>query len=123
MASRVNKIAQSRKRRVLRVRKKLKGSSDKLRLCLTKSCKHIYAQLIDDITGKTVLGIGTASKSLKETSYSKKSREAAKYLGELIAKKAKEQKIENVVFDRGRYKYHGMFADFADAARNAGLKF
>ncbi len=112
-----------RKKRALRVRKFLRGSSAKPRMSVFKSNSHIYVQLIDDEKGKTLLGLGTLSKDLKGTSFSKKSKEAAEHLGALVAKKAKEQNIETVIFDRGRYKYHGIIAKLADSAREAGLQF
>jgi large subunit ribosomal protein L18 len=81
------------------------------------------AQLIDDEKGVTLFGIGTMDKSLKEGKLGRKSKEAAQQLGKLIAGAAKKQKIETVVFDRKHYKYHGVIAALADAAREAGLKF
>ncbi len=113
----------SRWRRVYRVRKKLKGSSEKPRFSVYKSGKHLFAQLIDDEKEVTLLGLGTQSKPLQNTSFQKKSKEAARHLGTMLAKLAIEKKIERVVFDRGRYKYHGIVKELAGAAREAGLKF
>lgn len=106
-------------KRSLRVRKTLRGNDQKPRLSVFKSNRHIYAQLIDDVTGKTLVGLGTMSKEVTD----KKSKSAAKTLGTMIAEKAKKAKVETCVFDRGRYKYHGLIAELADAAREAGLKF
>ena len=117
MENNLKKRKVTRKRRVLRVRKKLKGSGEKPRLSVYKSNKNIFAQIIDDEKKITIVGISTTP--LK----SKNKKEAAKVIGEKIASKAKEKKIEKVVFDRGRFKYHGIIKEFADAARKAGLEF
>jgi large subunit ribosomal protein L18 len=111
-----------RKKRMLRVRKHLRGCSGKPRLSVNKTNKHLSAQLIDDEKKVTLLGMSTASRSLKEK-WGKKSKEAAEYLGQALADRAKKEQINRVVFDRGRYKYHGMIAVFADSVRKAGLKF
>ncbi len=108
----------SRKRRVFRVRNKLKS---KPRLCVFKSNSHIYAQIIDG--GNTICSASTLSKEMKEIKLSKKSKEAAKQIGKHIAALAKEKKCETIVFDRGRYKFHGILAELANSAREAGLKF
>jgi large subunit ribosomal protein L18 len=111
----------SRKNRKFRVRKKLKGSAEKPRLSVSKTNKHILAQLIDDETGVTLAGFGTMSKENKE--HKTKSKQAAHFIGMTIAKLAKEKNIETVVFDRGRFMYHGVVAKLADGAREAGLRF
>lgn len=113
----------SRKNRVFRVRKKLKGTTLKPRLSVHKSAKHLFAQIIDDERQVTILGVGTQSKSLQDTKFTRKSKESARHLGALVAKVAKEKNIEKVVFDRGRFKYHGIIAEFASSAREAGLQF
>lgn len=113
----------TRKNRVFRVRKKLKGSSSKPRLSIYKSAKNLFAQIIDDEKRETLLGIGTQSTSLQKTKFNRKSKDSAKHLGMLVAQFAKERKIERVVFDRGRYKFHGIVAEFANSAREAGLQF
>ncbi len=103
-------------RRHRRVRAKVKGTADIPRLCVFRSIKHIYAQLIDDDKGKTlVFANGDGLKGSKV--------EIAKGVGKLIAQKASEKKIEKVVFDRGGYKYHGRVKSLAEGAREAGLKF
>lgn len=113
-----------RKKRVLRVRKRLKGNALTPRLCVFKSNQHIAAQIIDDDAGVTIVGLGTMSKDLRKKGQSlKKSRETAKEVGTKIAQLAKEKNIERVIFDRGRFKYHGLVAELANAAREAGLQF
>lgn len=114
----------ARAARVYRVRKALqKGTAEKPRLSVSKSNAHLYVQLIDDMRGITLAGIGTASKENRGSPNGKKSKEAARYLGTKIAELAKHQQVEMVVFDRGRNKYHGMIAELAQAAREAGLRF
>jgi large subunit ribosomal protein L18 len=108
-----------RGKRAFRVRKKLHGSSDRPRMSIFKSNRQISVQLIDDDASVTLLSYSTLSKDLKL----KKSKESAKQLGEKIALLAKEKNIEHVILDRGYSKYHGLIAEFADAARSAGLKF
>lgn len=102
-------------RRHKRVRAKIFGTARRPRLCVFKSNQHIYAQLIDDEKGKTLV----AASDLEI----KKSAEKTKEVGKLIAEKAKVKKIEKVVFDRGGYKYHGRVKILAEAAREGGLKF
>jgi len=119
MQNNLKKRKKSRDRRVLRIRKKLKGTKLKPRLSVFKSNRHLFAQLIDDENSNTLAGIGTCSKEFKI----KKRNEAATALGKKIAELAKDKKINKVVFDRGRYKYHGLISLFADAARSSGLKF
>ena len=109
-----------RARRHLRVRKKISGTQDRTRLCIYRSNSNIYVQLIDDVAQKTLASASTLDKEVK-TKHSNK--EAAKEVGALIAKRAKSLKIENVVFDRGGYIYHGIVKELAEAAREGGLKF
>ncbi|KPK33412.1 MAG: hypothetical protein AMS24_01260 [Chlamydiae bacterium SM23_39] len=104
-------------RRVLRVRKKLKGKKDRPRLSIFKSNKNIYAQIIDDEKQITLVSVGSFSEKKM------KLKDIASMLGKKLAKLAKEKKIKRVVFDRGRYKYHGIITVFAEAARNEGLQF
>jgi len=111
--------ANARAKRAMRVRKVLKGTNIRPRLSVLKSNKHIYAQLIDDERGVTLAGIGTLSKGHKMC----KSKEAARYIGQQIAELAKKCGVESVLFDRGRYKYHGIVAELAAGARTAGLQF
>ena|SRR3990167_10332670 len=112
----------SRKTRVMRVRKKVRGSSEKPRLSVLKTNQHIYAQLIDDVQGVTLAGVGTQSKINRTTAHRKKSKAAARHIGQQIAELAKQKNIVKVVFDRGRYKFHGLVAELATGAREAGLQ-
>ena len=109
-----------RTRRHLRVRTKVSGTSERPRLCVYRSNANLYVQIIDDVAGNTLVSCSTLDKDIK-TKHANK--EAAKEVGTLIAKKAKEHKIENVVFDRGGYIYHGRVKALAEAAREAGLEF
>lgn len=115
-----NKI---RRRRAMRVRQNIMGTQSKPRLSVFKSNCHIQAQLIDDETGATLGSIGTFSKEFRKTEFSKKNKTSAKKLGERIAEIAKEKNIKEVVFDRGQFKYHGILAELANAARAGGLQF
>ncbi|MEI6242857.1 MAG: 50S ribosomal protein L18 [Chlamydiota bacterium] len=119
----LKKRAKSRKRRVLRVRKKLKGTAEQPRMCVNKSNRHLFVQLIDDEKGCTLVSFGTLSKENKKSNFSQKSKEAAQHIGKKVAELAKEKSIERVVFDRGRYKFHGLLAELANAARASGLQF
>ncbi len=92
----------------------------KLRLCVTRSLKHIYAQIIDDQNSVTIVGVGSFDKDIKDI---KERKEAAKQVGLKLAKLAKEKQVGEVVFDRGRYKFHGRLASLADGAREGGLSF
>lgn len=107
----------------MRVRKKVRGTSVKPRMSVFKSNKHILVQLIDDEHGQTLGATGTTSKEYQGTDFAGKSKASAKKLGERIAEIAKEKNIKEVVFDRGPYKYHGILAELADAARAGGLQF
>ena len=109
-----------RNRRHIRVRRKISGTAERPRLCVFRSNKGIYVQLIDDVKGNTLAQASTLDKEVK-TKHSNK--EAAKEVGALIAKRAKEKKIEEVVFDRSGYIYHGVIKELAESAREGGLKF
>ena len=109
-----------RARRHARVRNKVSGTAERPRLCVYRSNTNLYAQVIDDVAGKTLVSASTLDKDVK-TKHANK--EAAKEVGALIAKKAKANKIEEVVFDRGGYIYHGVVKELAEAAREGGLKF
>jgi large subunit ribosomal protein L18 len=113
----------ARLKRHLRVRKKVNGTTARPRLSIYRSAKHMYAQIIDDTNAVTVVSASTADKELKANIGNGGSIEAAKQVGELIAKRAKEKGIDTVVFDRGGYLYHGRVQALADAAREAGLVF
>lgn len=109
-----------RTRRHKRVRTKVSGTAERPRLCVYRSNTNLYAQIIDDVAGNTLVSASTLDKSIK-TKYSNK--EAAKEVGTLIAKRAAEKNITEVVFDRGGYIYHGVVKELAEAARENGLKF
>ncbi len=111
----------ARKARHARVRKKISGTADCPRLCVYKSLKHIYAQIIDDTTGTTLVSASTQEAEFK-ANYGGNCA-AAKAVGEAIAKKAAEKNIKEVVFDRGGYLYHGRVAELAAGAREGGLEF
>lgn len=112
-----------RHQRALRVRKNMSGTAIKPRLCVVKTNNHIQAQLIDDSTSTTLGAIGTFSKEFRNTDFSRKNKASARKLGERIAEIAKEKNIKTVIFDRGPFKYHGILAELADAARAGGLQF
>ena len=109
-----------RERRHKRVRTKLSGTSDRPRLCVYRSNTNIYAQIVDDSKGVTIVAASTLDKNIKEKH---SNIEAAKEVGALIAKRAIEKNIKTVVFDRGGYIYHGVVKELAEAARSGGLEF
>ncbi|NDK09209.1 50S ribosomal protein L18 [Candidatus Gracilibacteria bacterium] len=109
---------QNRLRRKARVRSLISGTSERPRLSIFRTTTHIYAQIIDDVTGKTL----ASSSDLKIDSKASKT-ELAIQVGQDIGKKAQEMKIKNVVFDRGGFRYHGRVKALADAARESGLQF
>ncbi len=119
----INKVSSNvtRQKRHLRIRQNIKGTSDKPRLCVFRSNKQIYAQIIDDTTGKTLASASSLDKEIKVENGGNVN--AATEVGTLVAKRALALKIEAVVFDRGGYLYHGRVKALADAARAAGLKF
>ncbi|NLO89558.1 MAG: 50S ribosomal protein L18 [Clostridia bacterium] len=112
----------ARIKRHKRLRKKIIGTQERPRLCVYRSLKHIYAQIIDDIEGKTLVAASTLDPALRGT-IKGNNKEAAKKVGELIAQKALDKGIKQVVFDRGGYKYHGRVAALAEGAREKGLEF
>jgi large subunit ribosomal protein L18 len=112
-----------REKRRARIRRKLSGTAERPRLTVYKSLKHMYAQLVDDTTGKTLLSVGTTSKSLKGDVQEDDKTAAAKKVGAALAKAAMAKGIEAVVFDRNGFDYHGRVQAVAAAARDAGLKF
>ena len=109
-----------RERRHKRVRRKISGTSECPRLCVYRSNSNIYAQVIDDTKGITLVQASTLDKEVKTK---KSNKEAAKEVGTLIAKRAIDKNIKSVVFDRGGYIYHGVIKELAEAAREAGLEF
>jgi large subunit ribosomal protein L18 len=108
------------KRRHIRVRRKISGTAECPRLCVYRSNNNLFAQIIDDVAGTTLVSCSTLDKAIK-TKHSNK--EAAKEVGSLIAKKALEKNIKTIVFDRSGYVYHGVIKELAEAAREAGLEF
>ena len=112
-----------RKNRHKRVRQKIYGTPERPRLNVYRSNNHIYAQIIDDTVGQTLVSASTLDKELKEKLSSTHDKEAAKLVGELVGKRALDRDIVEVVFDRGGYIYHGRIKELAEGAREAGLKF
>jgi len=120
MLSKPNRKEVARKRHY-RLRRRLAGTSERPRLSVYRSGKHIYAQIIDDLKAVTLVAASTQDKELR--SQSGANVEAARRVGELVAKRAQAAGISSVVFDRGGFLYHGRVASLADAAREAGLEF
>jgi len=118
-----NKRLSSRLKRKERVRKKVAGTSERPRLCVFRSASHIYAQVVNDQEGKTLVEASTVSPDLKGEIKHGGNVASAQKVGELVAKKALAKDIKKVVFDRGGYLYHGRVKALADAARSAGLEF
>ncbi len=116
-------IGKQRTRRRYRVRKSLRGTPERPRLCVTRSHRNIGAQLIDDIAGKTLVSASTADKTLSKSVKYGGNADAAQAVGKAIAELATKAGVTEVCFDRGMCKYHGRVAALADAAREAGLKF
>ncbi|GGJ00955.1 50S ribosomal protein L18 [Alicyclobacillus cellulosilyticus] len=114
---------EARQRRHRRVRKRIFGTPERPRLNVFRSNKHIYAQVIDDTKGHTLVSASTLDKELRGQLESGSDIEAARKVGELVAKRALEKGVKAVVFDRGGYLYHGRVRALADAAREAGLEF
>jgi len=121
--ARAIKKKMARKRRHLRVRKKISGNAAVPRLNIYRSLKHIYAQLIDDLSGRTLVFASTLDPSLQDQLQKPGKQEAARLVGELLAQRALQNGIEQAVFDRGGYRYHGRIKALADGARDKGLKF
>ena len=112
-----------RGKRARRIRKKVIGTAERPRLCIRRSLKHIYAQIVDDVKGITIVQVGSSGKDLTAKIADKRKSDISKIIGELVAEKAKEKGIERVVFDRKGYLYHGRVKALADAARSKGLVF
>ncbi|MBO5564493.1 MAG: 50S ribosomal protein L18 [Lachnospiraceae bacterium] len=107
----------------MRIRNRFSGTAERPRLAVYRSNKHIYAQIIDDSVGHTLVSAGSVEKDVRGAVSHTDDTEAARFVGDLIGKRAVEKGIKKVVFDRGGYVYHGKVAAFADAAREAGLEF
>lgn len=106
-----------------RIRRRLSGTTDRPRLCVFRSNKHIYAQIIDDTSASTLVAASTLDKELREKVEKSWNRDGARAVGALVAERARQKGISSVVFDRGGNIYHGRIAAVADAAREAGLEF
>jgi large subunit ribosomal protein L18 len=114
---------QKRIRRHIRVRKHLAGTADRPRVSIFRSLSQIYAQVIDDTTGRTLVAVSSVDKELREKIGKLKKSEQAKEVGKVLAERAQSKGIKQVVFDRGGYRYHGRVKALAEAARAAGLQF
>ncbi len=112
-----------RKRKHARIRQKVTGTGARPRLCVFRSLHHIYAQLVDDTTGKTLVSASTLDPSIKAENVASSNVQGAAAVGKLIATRALDSGITDVVFDRAGYVYHGRVAALAEAAREVGLKF
>jgi large subunit ribosomal protein L18 len=122
MAKHVSKN-EVRKRIHLRLRKKIRGTHERPRLSVFRSLNHIYAQIIDDDRGVTLVSASSLDREVRARSDTGGNLTGAKVVGEEVAKRARAQGIEKVVYDRGGYRFHGRVRVLADAAREAGLKF
>lgn len=112
-----------RKKKHMRIRNKISGTPERPRLNVYKSINHIYAQIIDDTAGITLVSASTLDFALKDRISNGANKEAAKEVGKLVAQRAVEKGIKTIVFDRGGYIYHGKVKELADSARAEGLKF
>jgi large subunit ribosomal protein L18 len=117
------KTHEARLRRHRRVRKTVSGTTERPRLSVFRSLQHVYAQVIDDTAGNTLVSASTMDKEIRDQCEGLKKSEAAKIVGRLVAERAMAHGVTQVVFDRGGYKYHGRVKALADAAREAGLSF
>ena len=120
----ITKKSNSRERSKIKIRKKMSGTPEKPRLTIYRSLNQIYAQLIDDSTGRVLIGVSSLSKDVVEELKNTKGKVAkSKLVGTFLAKKALEKSISLCVFDRNGYRYHGRVKAVADGARDGGLKF
>ncbi|MFC1993239.1 50S ribosomal protein L18 [Chloroflexota bacterium] len=113
----------ARNGRHARVRAKVKGTDSRPRLCVFRSLNHIYAQVVDDLRGRTLTSASTLDPEVKAETAGKSKADEAKLVGSLVAKRALNDGVKQVVFDRGGYKYQGRVKALAEAARESGLKF
>ena len=116
-------LLQGRARRKLRVRNKVSGTTERPRLSVFRSLSHIYAQVVNDVDGKTIAHASTLSKDVKGPAGDVTKKEAAKLVGKAIAAQLKAKGVTKVVFDRNGYMYHGRIQALADGAREGGLEF
>jgi large subunit ribosomal protein L18 len=114
---------ETRNARHERIRKRTTGTAERPRLCVRRSLNHMYAQIIDDQTGRSLLQISSLAPEIRKLADEKAKTELSRELGKLVAQRAIEQGIKQVVFDRGGYLYHGRVKAVAEAAREAGLEF
>lgn len=119
----VNPRAIARERRQARVRKRVLGTSERPRLCVFRSAVHIYAQVIDDVSGTTLVSTSTLQAAVKDQVKGLKKTDAAKVVGKAVAEAAKAKGLNRVVFDRNGFLYHGRVKALSEAAREAGLEF
>lgn len=119
----MNFRTQARLKRKKRIRKKLMGTGNRPRLCVFRSAKHIYAQVIDDTLGQTLVAASSLEKTVRENSESKNKLNAANAVGKIIGQRAMEKGVKKIVFDRNGFLYHGRIKAVSDGAREAGLKF
>jgi large subunit ribosomal protein L18 len=122
MITKVDK-KEAREKRHMRIRRRMNGSSDRPRLCIYRSNKHIYAQIVDDSQAHTLVSASSLDAELTDKLKKTWNRSSAEAVGELVAKRAIKKGIQSVVFDRGGYIYHGRVAAVAEAARKSGLEF
>jgi|SRR5512143_673269 large subunit ribosomal protein L18 len=123
MSRKAEERTEARRRVRVRIREKVHGNADRPRLAIFKSGKHIYAQVVDDSTGRTVAQASSLDPSLRKQEKAGANVGTAGRVGELVAQRAKEKGVAKVVFDRGGYIYHGKVRALADAARKGGLEF
>lgn len=117
------KTGKQRQRRQFRVRKRLSGTAERPRLSIRRSQKHVYCQLIDDVSGKTLASASTRDKELRGEVKSGGNKDAAAAVGKAVAAKATAAGVKAICFDRGPYKYHGRVAALAEAVRESGIAF
>ena len=125
MAAPVRKLSREAHRRRIhvRMRKRIMGTTERPRLCVHRTTRHIRAQVIDDLSGTTLASASSLDKEVRSVIKGGGNIAASKVVGKVIAERAKEKGVEKVVFDRGGYQYHGRVQALADSAREAGLKF
>ena len=125
MAAPVRKLSREahRQRIHVRMRKRIAGTGERPRLCVHRTTRHIRAQVIDDVTGNTIVAASSLDKEVRDVIKGGGNIAASKVVGKIIADRAKARGIEKVVFDRGGYQYHGRVQALADSAREAGLQF
>ncbi len=119
----MNLRTQARLKRKKRIRKKLVGTANQPRLCVFRSAKHIYAQVIDDSIGQTLAAASSLEKTVRESSEAKNKLNAANAVGKIVGQRALEKGVKKIVFDRNGFLYHGRIKAVSEGAREAGLKF